>query len=198
MADLRTWLDEVEKLGQLMTVENVHWDLELSTLTEIINERSKTRPALIFDRIKDYPSGYRVAVNLVSLVERLALTLGMKSGSSDLDFIQAWRQRVKEIAPLSAETVSTGPIFENIKEGKDVNVLKFPVPRWHELDGGRYIGTDDLVITRDPDEGWVNVGTYRIMVHGPDRLGLHMSPGKHGRVHRDKYHAQGKPLPIAV
>ena len=47
MADLRTWLDEVEKLGQLMTVENVHWDLELSTLTEIINERSKTRPALI-------------------------------------------------------------------------------------------------------------------------------------------------------
>src|SRR5262249_40733966 len=153
---------------------------------------SKTRPALIFDRIKDYPSGYRVAVNLVSSVERLALTLGMRSGSSDLDFIQAWRQRVKKIAPLRAETVSTRPIFENIKQGKDVNVLQFQVPRWHELDGGRYIGTDDLVITRDPDEGWVNVGTYRIMVHGRDRLGLHMSPGKHGRVHRDKYHAQGK------
>ena len=48
-------------------------------------------------------------------------------------------------------------------------MLEFPVPRWHELDGGRYIGTDDLVITRDPEEGWVNVGTYRIMVHGPDR-----------------------------
>ena len=72
------------------------------------------------------------------------------------------------------------------------------MPHWHELDGGRYIGTDDLVITRDPEEDWVNVGTYRIMVHGPDRLGLHMSPGKHGRVHKDKYHAQGKPLPIAV
>jgi len=36
------------------------------------------------------------------------------------------------------------------------------------------------------------------MIHGPDRLALHMSPGKHGRVHRDKYHGQGKPLPIAV
>ena len=71
------------------------------------------------------------------------------------------------------------------------------MPRWHELDGGRYLGTDDLVITRDPEEGWVNVGTYRIMVHGPDRLALHMSPGKHGRVHKDKYHP-GKPLPIAV
>ena len=32
MPDLRTWLDEVDKLGQLMTVENAHWDLELSTL----------------------------------------------------------------------------------------------------------------------------------------------------------------------
>jgi 4-hydroxy-3-polyprenylbenzoate decarboxylase len=198
MPDLRTWLNEVDRLGQLMKVENVHWDLELSTLTEIINERSKTRPALLFDRIGDYPQGYRVAANLVSSVGRLALTLGMKSGMSDIDFVQAWREQVKKLAPIPAQTVSAGPLFENVKEGKEINVLKFPVPRWHELDGGRYIGTDDLVITRDPDEGWVNVGTYRIMVHGPDRLGLHMSPGKHGRVHKDKYHGQGKPLPIAV
>jgi UbiD family decarboxylase len=198
MPDLRTWLNEVDKLGQLMTVENVHWDLELSTLTEIINERSKTRPAILFDRIKDYPQGYRVAANLVSSVGRLALTLGMNAGMSDMNFVQAWRQQVKKITPIPAKTVSTGPLFENVKEGKEINVFKFPVPRWHELDGGRYIGTDDLVITRDPEEDWVNVGTYRIMVHGPDRLGLHMSPGKHGRVHKDKYHARGKPLPIAV
>jgi 4-hydroxy-3-polyprenylbenzoate decarboxylase len=198
MPDLRTWLNEVDKLGQLMTVENVHWDLELSTLTEIINERSKTRPALLFDHIRDYPQGYRVAANLVSSVGRLALTLGMKPGMSEMDFVQAWRGQVKKITAIPATTVSTAPLFENVKEGKDINVFKFPVPRWHELDGGRYIGTDDLVITRDPEEDWVNVGTYRIMVHGPDRLGLHMSPGKHGRVHRDKYHARGKPLPIAV
>jgi 4-hydroxy-3-polyprenylbenzoate decarboxylase len=36
------------------------------------------------------------------------------------------------------------------------------------------------------------------MVQGSDRLALHMSPGKHGRVHKDKYHAQGKPMPVAV
>ena len=80
MPDLRTWLGEVEKIGQLMTVENVHWDLELSTLTEIINERSKTRPAIIFDRIKDYPQGHRVAVNLVSSVDRLAMTMQIVPG----------------------------------------------------------------------------------------------------------------------
>ena len=198
MPDLRTWLNEVDKLGQLMTVDNVHWDLELSTLTEIINERSKTRPAILFDHIRDYPQGYRVAANLVSSTERLALTLGMKAGLSDIEFIQAWRRQVKAITPVTAETVATAPFFENAQKGKDIDVLKFPVPRWHELDGGRYIGTDDLVITRDPEEGWVNVGTYRIMVHGPDRLALHMSPGKHGRVHKEKYHQQGKSFPVAV
>lgn len=198
MADLRAWMDEVKQIGQLINIDNVHWNLELSTLTEIINERSKTRPAIVFDRIKDYPPGYRVAANLVSSVERLALTLGMKAGLSDADFIQSWRQQVKKIVPVPAGTVADGPLFENVEKGKDIDVLGFPVPRWHELDGGRYIGTDDLVITRDPEEGWVNVGTYRIMVHGPDRLGLHMSPGKHGRVHKDKYHQQGKPFPVAV
>ena len=198
MPDLRSWLDDVDKLGQLMRVENAHWDLELSTLTEIINERAKTRPAILFDCIKGYPRGRRVAANLVSSVDRLALTLGMKAGMGDMEFIHAWRQQVKKIAPLPAESVPTAALFDNVRKGQDLNVLEFPVPRWHELDGGRYIGTDDLVITRDPEEGWVNVGTYRIMVHGPDRLALHMSPGKHGRVHKDKYHAQGKAMPIAV
>jgi 4-hydroxy-3-polyprenylbenzoate decarboxylase len=198
MADLRSWLDEVKKFGQLMTVENVDWNLELSTLTEIINERSKIRPAILFDNIKGYPKGFRIAVNALSSVNRLALTMGLDPKLSEFEFVQHWRKQVKTIQPIEPRKVKEAPLFENMQSGADIDLLKFPVPRWHELDGGRYIGTDDLVVTRDPDEGWVNVGTYRVMVHGSDHMGLHMSPGKHGRVHRDKHHAVGKPLPIAV
>jgi 4-hydroxy-3-polyprenylbenzoate decarboxylase len=198
MPDLRSWLDDVKRLDQLMTVENVDWDLELSTLTEIINERAKIRPAIVFDRIKGYPPGYRIAVNALSSVNRLALTMGLDPQLSEFDFVKQWRQQVKTIQPLEPCKVKSAPLFENVQKGDDIDLLKFPVPRWHELDGGRYIGTDDLVVTRDPEEGWVNVGTYRILVHGRDHMGLHMSPGKHGRVHRDKYHAAGKPLPIVV
>ncbi|HEY7553291.1 MAG TPA: UbiD family decarboxylase [Candidatus Binatia bacterium] len=198
MADLRSWLDDVDKLGQLMTVEGVDWDLELSTLTEVINERAKQRPAIVFDKIKGYPEGYRVAVNLLSSVNRLALTMGMEPTLGAFDFVQQWRRQVRSIQPIEPTKVPSSALFENIQKGSDIDLLKFPVPRWHELDGGRYIGTDDLVITRDPEEGWVNVGTYRIMIHGRDHMGLHMSPGKHGRVHRDKHHQAGKPLPIAV
>ncbi len=198
MADLRTWLDEVNRLGQLMNVNDAHWNLELSTLTELINERSKTRPAIVFDKIKEYPAGHRVAVNLLSSLQRLALTMGMDPKLAPFDFVQQWRQQVKSIQPIEPRLVKSAPLFENVQKGADIDLFKFPVPKWHELDGGRYIGTDDLVVTRDPEEKWVNVGTYRIMIHGRDHMGLHMSPGKHGRVHRDKSHADGKPLPIAV
>ena len=198
MADLRSWLDEVNNLGQLMTVNNADWDLELSTLTELINERSKVRPAIVFDKIKGYPEGYRVAVNLLSSLQRLALTMGMDPKIGEFDFVQQWRKQVKNLQPIEPRKVKSAPLFENVQKGADIDLLKFPVPRWHELDGGRYIGTDDLVVTRDPEEDWVNVGTYRIMIHGRDHMGLHMSPGKHGRVHRDKNHAEGKALPIAV
>src|SRR5439155_23578473 len=102
MPDLRTWLRDVDKLGQLMIVENAHWDLELSTLTEIINERSRTRPAIVFYRIKDYPQGYLVAAYLVSFFERFAVTPGMKTGLSDMDFVQACREQVNKITPIAA------------------------------------------------------------------------------------------------
>ncbi len=49
------------------------------------------------------------------------------------------------------------------QEGEHVNLLDFPAPLLHEKDGGRYLGTGHLVITKDPDSDWVNVGTYRIM-----------------------------------
>src|SRR5262249_58270549 len=111
MADLRSWLNDVDKIGQLMTVEGVHWDLELSTLTEVINERSKNRPAILFDRIKNYPSGYRVAANLVSSVDRLAMTLGMKPELSDLEFVQSWRRRGQEKVPGQTRNGTHRPHF---------------------------------------------------------------------------------------
>ena len=58
---------------------------------------------------------------------------------------------------------------------------------WHPHAGGRYIGTASINILRDPDTGWVNAGTYRNQVFSRDRVGVYISPGKHGRLIRDKY-----------
>ena len=77
-------------------------------------------------------------------------------------------------------------------------MFKFPTPLWHDKDGGRYIGTGSVDITRDPDEGWVNYGTYRVMIHDKNKVGFYISPGKHGRIQREKYAASGKPFKIAM
>ena len=96
----------------------------------------------------------------------MALTLGFSDVRTGTHLIKAYREKSKILKPIPPKVVDTGPIFENIDSGKDVDLYKFPVPLLHEKDGGRYIGTNCLVITRHPDEGWINLGAYRIMVHG--------------------------------
>ena len=34
--------------------------------------------------------------------------------------------------------------MENVMEGEAVDLFKFPAPRFHDGDGGRYIGTGDV------------------------------------------------------
>ena len=90
------------------------------------------------------------------------------------------------------------PDLRERAHGDEVDVTKFPVPVWHEGDGGRYIGTGSYNVTIDPEERWVNVGTYRVMIHDRNTLGFYMSPGKHGRIHRDKYRARNEPMPVCI
>ena len=129
--------------------------------------------------------------------KRLAILLGFPTPSHPLDVVRAYRDRMKTHKPIPPRVVKDGPVLENIIR-TNIDVLKFPAPLLHEHDGGRYIGTDDLVIMRDPEQGWVNCGTYRSMVQGPDRVGLWISPGKHGRQIREKYWREGKPCPVLI
>src|SRR5262249_31282 len=166
-------------------------------LAESVNERSNA-PAILFDEIPGYPKGFRTLSGATNSMKRLAITLGFPVPSHPLDVVRAYRDRMKTHVPIPPRVVDKGPVLESVLSGDKVDVLKFPVPFLHELDGGRYIGTDDLVIMRDPEGGWVNCGTYRVMVHDAKRVGVWMSPGKHGRQIRENYFKQGKPCPVLV
>ena len=74
----------------------------------------------------------------------------------------------------------------------------FPAPKFWPGDGGRYIGTGDITLTSHPDTGRINVGCYRQMLHGPRRVGLYCSPGKHGGLDRDAWWARGKPCEVVA
>lgn len=195
--DLRDWVGAVQSLGQLKRLRGIHWDLEIGGLLEMILEQARHPPALLFEEIPESRQDTRILCSQLDTIERLALAMGTEPKVGIRDFIQAWRKKIRELKPTDPEFVKDGAVLEHCIE-EDIDIEAFPAPRWHELDGGRYIGTGDLVVTRDPEEGWVNAGTYRVMVHGPRTLGLYISPGKHGRVHREKWFAQGKPCPVVI
>ena len=196
--DLRDWLESVDGLQQLERISGAHWDLEIGALTEIILERMTTPPALLFDSVPGYDPHRRVLANMLESLERTAVTLKMPGDLKTIPFIDLLRGKLRNLKPLEPEIVSTGPVFENIEKDNSVDLLKFPVPRWHEGDGGRYLGTAHLVVTRDPETGVENVGCYRVMLHDKDKLGLYISPGKHGKIHFEKAMRAGKPFPVAM
>jgi 4-hydroxy-3-polyprenylbenzoate decarboxylase len=92
-----------------------------------------------------------------------------------------------------------GPCKENILLGDDIDLFRFPVPYIHEGDGGRYIGTWHIVITKDPDSGWVNWGMYRLMVIDRKTMACQIRPDQHIGIHyHQKYEARNKPMEFAV
>ena len=197
--DLREWLSEIKKLGELKEVAGADWNLELGAISEL-NVKHDSQPALLFDEIKGYPKGYRVLTCSTSSPARLSSILRLGVERSHKGLVEKlrgkpaqWQASAKE---FSAVTVDSGPVIENVQ--KQVDVLAFPSPLWHELDGGRYIGTGCSVVTRDHDSEWINVGTYRVQIIDKNHVALDMVPGKHGRIHYEKHKAAGKRFPVAI
>jgi UbiD family decarboxylase len=195
--DLRGWIAAVEAIGELSRVDGADATTEIGGLVDLSQERMGN-PAILFDQIRGYPAGHRLVANVLTSYPRLALTLGLPPELGPKDLVSAWRSQLKDLPPRPAQLVEHGPVLEHVDRGTSVDATRFPAPVWHEQDGGRYLGTGCIVVMRDPDTGWVNSGTYRVQLHDERTLGLYISPGKHGRLIRDKYWARGKACPVAI
>jgi UbiD family decarboxylase len=199
--DLRAWLDEMRKLGELRDVRGADSNLELGAISEL-NVKKAAPPALLFDEIVGYPKGFRVLTCSTSSPMRLSSILRLPLQKTHRGLVEVLRGKPaewqKQAPQYDAVLVSENSYLTNIQKGKEVDVLRFPSPLWHELDGGRYIGTGCSVVTRDLDSDWVNVGTYRVQVIDRNHVALDMVPGKHGRIHYEKHKAAGKRFPAVI
>ena len=54
-SDLRGWITEVEKFGELRRVPNADWDLEMGALTEVYAR--EPYPAILFEHVLHHRSG---------------------------------------------------------------------------------------------------------------------------------------------
>lgn len=196
--DLRGFIEACRKSNDLCEIRGAHWDLELGALIEATVDHIPQPPLLLFDEIPGYPAGYRVVSLVFASYRRGALALGLTSHKNKLEAIRLAARKVKEARFIDPREVSTGPVMENIKDGEGINVLAFPVPRFHQHDGGRYIGTGDLIIMRGPDESWVNMATYRVQVHESDLLGTWIGRGQQGYQICNKYWEAGKSCPVVA
>ncbi len=190
MADLRVFLREAETEGELSRVSGASAELEIGALFELSNEHLYP-PVLLFEDIPGFDPRFRILSNV--------RTSQFLVGDVSLDAVKAYRARPKEKRePIPPQEVNTGPVMDNVVEGDAIDLRSYPAPRWHADDGGNYIGTECLILTKDPDTDWVNIGTYRVMVQDDKRLSVFIEPGKHGDVIRRKYWARGEPCPIAI
>ncbi|MCP4357811.1 MAG: phenylphosphate carboxylase subunit beta [Chloroflexi bacterium] len=193
--DMRGFIEECEQAGQLKRITGeVDWNLELSTIAKLNEE--KKGPALLFENVKDYNSP--VITSVCTTTERLAMIMGQPLDSTLVDLMRVWVEKAETKVPPKYVDPGSAPCKENIMMGDDVDLLKFPVPKFYPLDGGRYFGTAGYVITKDPDSGWVNIGTYRLQLHDKNHLGTQFIKGKHSDIMLKKYQAMGKPMPVAV
>ncbi len=100
-------------------------------------------------------------------------------------------------SPACQEVVTKGE--ELLKPGEGLARLPVPIST-PGFDAAPYL-TATLCITRDPETGVQNMGTYRGALKAQDRLGVRMSSrpgGAGGYLHWRKYQKRKQPMPCAI
>lgn len=173
--DLREYIERLEEEGELVRIEQeIDWDLEVGAI--IRRSLDLKAPAPLFENIKGYEKGCRILGAMTGLnrkhnrhFSRLAICMDMDPESKVTEIIEEYLVRKRH--PVKPVIMSDGPCKENIDIGDEVDLFKFPSPVIHRGDGGRYIGTWHIVVTKDPDTEWVNWGMYRLMTHDKKTMG---------------------------
>ena len=200
--DLRSWLQLADELGEVQTITGAHWDEEIGAASEV-NYKKPSPPALLFDNIEGYQPGQRVLTASTANARRLGMTLRLGTDLDDRALVEALRSKpndwIENASRFPVRELDDGPVCENIVLSGDANLLDFPVPKWHEGDGGRYIGTGCAVFTTDPETGTLNVGAYRMQVQNDGRAAsINIEAGKNGAAHvRDWFAKEGR-APVTV
>lgn len=130
--DLRDWVAVVERAGQLKHVDGADYDLELGAIAHLNNRRGAPA-ALLFDRIRGYPPGFRILTGASNNPARFGVTLRLGPNLSTADLVlalrgkpTAWASAGKAFDPV---VVPVGPVQECVEVEAAVDLTKLPAPR---------------------------------------------------------------------
>ena len=213
-ADLRDFISQLEKLGELKRV-TVEVDPVLE-MTEICDRVLRAGgPAILFEKVRGH--SMPVLGNLFGTPRRVALGMGQESLEAlrevgrTLAYLKepeppkglkdAWDKlpMLKQVLSMAPKVRSSAPCQEIVWEGKDVDLSRLPIQHCWPGDVAPLI-TWGLTITRGPNKSRQNLGIYRQQVLGPNKLIMRWLAHRGGaldfRDHCQKF--PGQPYPIAV
>jgi vanillate/4-hydroxybenzoate decarboxylase subunit C len=198
---LRDFLEALQKNNQLVAVNDaILPEPDIRTYLRAAADLGNDSPAVVFDNIKGY-RGYRVAGNIHGSWVNHAILLGMdKSATVREQFFRVdglWHDLNKG----QLKWVSNPSCQENVVE-KNINLYELmPLFRINQNDGGCYF-SKACVVSRDPYDpdnmDKENVGIYRVMVQGPDTLGMQGLPYHDFARHLKYAEESNTPLPVAI
>ena len=204
--DFQKHLATLEAEGLLVRVERpIDKDSELHPLVRWQFQgglAEEQRRAFLFTNVVD-AAGTRydipVAVGALAASPRI-YALGM--GRPPEEIGEAWLQAVQH--PIAPVAVTAPPCQQVVITGnalRDGGLKRLPVPiSTPGFDAAPYL-TATLCITRDPESGIQNMGTYRAALKAVDRLGVRMASrigGAGGYLHWQKYRKLKNPMPCAI
>ena len=206
--DLQEHLAMLEKRGLLTRIQRpIDKDSELHPLMRWQFQGGlpeADRRAFLFTDVRDAKGrAYDIPVTVGALAaspEIYAAGLGVKVG----DIGDVWVRAMEK--PIKSELVDTAMCQDIVMTGKDLTrpgggLAALPVPvSTPGFDAAPYL-TATLCVTKDPENGVQNMGTYRGMLKAQDRLGVRMASrlgGAGGYVHWLKYKKRGEKMPVAI
>jgi 4-hydroxy-3-polyprenylbenzoate decarboxylase len=206
--DLHEHLAELDKRGLLRTIDRqIDKDSEMHPLVRwqfVGGMAESERKAFLFTNITDgLGRKYNMPVVVGAMAANPAVySVGMRAELSD---IQAkWDHAIAN--PVEPRLVNNAPCHDVViegdalkGEGHGLDMIPIPISTPGFDNAPTLTATN--VITKDPDTGIQNMGTYRAALKAPDRLVVRMATrvgGAGGYQHYLKYQKMGKPMPCAI
>jgi len=185
-----------------------------------INKDTELHPLVRWQFVGGVPEDKRRAFVFTNVIDAkgrkydIPVVVGALAASPEIYAIGMGR-KVEEIGeawlaaiahPIPPALVSSTPCQEVVLTGNDLTapggLAALPVPvSTPGFDSAPYL-TATLCITRDPESGVQNMGTYRAALKAADRLVVRMvareATGAGGFLHWLKYRERKEPMPIAI
>lgn len=201
--DIREFMAELEQRGKLYRfTEVVDKDSEIIPLlrVEMRGLADSERKVLLFENVTNASGGHydmRVAAGVYGVSEEIvALGMGCKTWR---DALEKWHHCL--VNPIPPKIVADGPVHEVVQTGDELRRIgldALPAPV-EEPGFSQMIRTGLPMITRDPETGITNVGTYNGFFRDRDRIVAAIGNNRATmRTHWEKYRQRGEEMPLAI